>query len=41
MNEERDFYDEVRSLLQEWNEDGGEDVDTIRDEVNEIVDNLE
>lgn len=40
MTNERDFYDEVRSVLQEWS-DAGASADDIAWQVDEIVANLE
>ncbi|AZS06530.1 hypothetical protein [Alteromonas phage ZP6] len=41
MNEERDFYAEVRQLVEEWADDLGGDIDSVRSEVETILDDAE
>jgi len=38
---ERDFYNEVRQLIEEWTELGNQTVDSIRNDVTDIIDVIE
>lgn len=38
---ERDFYAEVRKLIEEWSELGEQTIDSIRNDVTDIIDVIE